>query len=1101
MLYNIYGRAKSGKTEKVLEILSKMIENKKHTFLIVPEQGALITERMIIERLGNRSNEYIEVINFKRLCNRVFRETGGLTQTYVDSPHKLLIMSQALSSVRDLLSEYKGTCEIPDFAKNVLSTVSEFKMFGISPAILENTIKTLNCDEDSKLCNKLSDFSLIYAQYTHLLKDEYDFVDTADDLDRLCEVIGNTRFFKDKNVVVDSFFGFTVQEINILKRIISDADNTYITYLLDKEKNSFLFERGKKAYTKLTGYANENNIPVENIYMSFSDGFKCNSLSLLEKNFASELSDIEYHNTLTEDNDFGVSIVKCESPYDEAKFCACAINYLTSVLGAKYSDIAICARNINSYSGIIDSELSKNNIPFNFDIKLDLMTRPVIAFILSAFEFYSKRSKNSVLRMIKTGLSPLTDYEADIIECYIKTWNIQGRTFFNEWHMNPDGYSAEFSENSLETLSVAQGARIKLITPLSVFCEDIKIAEGANDISRAIMRLLDDIGFINKVMSDEDINSYNMLLCALECISDIIGDEKITPAKYAEKLQMILSEYDKGKIPSCIDEVTISDIELYRSTNNKYMLLIGTNDGIFPSIPSRDSFFSSKERATLKNAGLELSAVDTELVLDELFLVYKVLTSPDTGLYLIYSEKTTSGSPISPSSIISMSKNALFGKIREIDAAKNADIMLCLDFDKLKSEYYRTSSSEIACAIKTYLAENNIHISDAKYTQNDYLDNDVTEFLYGNTITLSPSRLDVFNMCACSYFATYTLGLRPERVAELGAIETGNIVHKILEELMRELSEKKLKGEKFTVEYAVEREKELLRSYILSICASDDENISNRFKYLYGRLAGTLDSCVESLTREMLSSEFISRDFELSIGDKNADVPFVNLPIDESSSLIIRGKIDRTDVFIKDDTAYIKVVDYKTGNKVFSLADTVAGINLQMLLYLYSLTENAKKRYGDYSLKPAGILYTPIHRPELSAQLGELSDTESNVKIKTNGILIDDLEVLRAMESDLAGNYIPVRLKKDGSFYNNSSVISQETMQRLLKTCAQVAGRLAYEIKSGKVTKNPYKCTLNSCSFCDYASFCRYESGDEGTRYNITKYSEEIFEKSTGNNE
>ena len=121
MLHNICGRAKSGKTEYILSVCKKNIKDKKHTFLIVPEQGALAFERQIIERLGNSSNEYIEVINFKRLCNRVFRQTGGLTQSYIDSAHKLLLMYKAVNSVREFLTEYKGASENPDFVgKHVL---------------------------------------------------------------------------------------------------------------------------------------------------------------------------------------------------------------------------------------------------------------------------------------------------------------------------------------------------------------------------------------------------------------------------------------------------------------------------------------------------------------------------------------------------------------------------------------------------------------------------------------------------------------------------------------------------------------------------------------------------------------------------------------------------------------------------------------------------------------------------------------------------------------------------------------------------------------------------------------------------------------------
>ena len=76
---------------------------------------------------------------------------------------------------------------------------------------------------------------------------------------------------------------------------------------------------------------------------------------------------------------------------------------------------------------------------------------------------------------------------------------------------------------------------------------------------------------------------------------------------------------------------------------------------------------------------------------------------------------------------------------------------------------------------------------------------------------------------------------------------------------------------------------------------------------------------------------------------------------------------------------------------------------------------------------------------------------------------------------------------------------SLETMGRMLSCAADVAGKLASEIKSGKIGKNPYRCdALNSCNFCDLAPFCRYENGEEGTRYSLTKYSDEEFTTSVG---
>ena len=48
--------------------------------------------------------------------------------------------------------------------------------------------------------------------------------------------------------------------------------------------------------------------------------------------------------------------------------------------------------------------------------------------------------------------------------------------------------------------------------------------------------------------------------------------------------------------------------------------------------------------------------------------------------------------------------------------------------------------------------------------------------------------------------------------------------------------------------------------------------------------------------------------------------------------------MDRVDGYVRGDTLYLKVVDYKTGTKQFHLSDLLYGLNLQMFLYLMMLT-------------------------------------------------------------------------------------------------------------------------------------------------------------------
>ena len=59
MLCRIFGKSGSGKTEYVFQKLAECISNKQKAFLIVPEQSAVKTEKEVVEKLGNKSNEYV----------------------------------------------------------------------------------------------------------------------------------------------------------------------------------------------------------------------------------------------------------------------------------------------------------------------------------------------------------------------------------------------------------------------------------------------------------------------------------------------------------------------------------------------------------------------------------------------------------------------------------------------------------------------------------------------------------------------------------------------------------------------------------------------------------------------------------------------------------------------------------------------------------------------------------------------------------------------------------------------------------------------------------------------------------------------------------
>ena len=142
----------------------------------------------------------------------------------------------------------------------------------------------------------------------------------------------------------------------------------------------------------------------------------------------------------------------------------------------------------------------------------------------------------------------------------------------------------------------------------------------------------------------------------------------------------------------------------------------------------------------------------------------------------------------------------------------------------------------------------------------------------------------------------------------------------------------------------------------------------------------------------MAQSRFEPRYFELELKN-GSQFPPLKVPTEEGT-VTIGGKIDRVDLAELHGETYVRIVDYKTGSKEFKLTDVLYGMNLQMLIYLAALIENG-------GLQGAGILYMPAVQPLVPADRQTPPDKiqkEAEKKLKMNGLVLDDPEVITAME-------------------------------------------------------------------------------------------------------
>lgn len=1075
MLTRIFGLHGCGKSEYIYSMLEKSIQNKKQAFLIVPEQQAVSAERMLIDKLGNPANMYIEVINFKRLCNRVFRESGGVSFSAPEKAAFQFAMAQVLHDVSDNLKEYNTLAPDADFALKMLSTVEQMHRGRITPEILESVLPQIKSRGSESLYNKLCDISLAYTGYSAFLEQNLDF--PGDLLEMLYETLCGFDFFKGKTVLLDSFYGFTAEELAVIGKIIATADNTYITFLCtDEKQQDKCFARGTTAARACRKLAEKNSVEYTDVFLKENKKHKNSpALENISQNFSLSFN----ADTVTEEKDYddGLEIYECDNIYKEAQ-CAAKIASDLICHGVKPREIAVCARDIQVYEGILDIYFEKAQIPFSFDKHTDLSSTPVAALIKAAFEVYFTWSLQSVINYIKTGLSGLSDEQADTLEIYMRTWNINGKKYFHEnWMMNPDGIvEAQADIKKLESINNSKDI---ILSCLDSFCEQLDNAEKASDIARAAYTLTVDIARASGKESFDDgaDGVYSDLLYRiLDCAVQTIGSEKMTPKRFFELYKSVMKNMSAGKIPELIDQVRTSSVNLMRTDGVKHVIILGVNDRVFPKAPDNAEILRDSERVLLKQLGIDFADTDDDKAYDEIFLAYTALCCASKCAYVLYSKETLSGEKLYPSVIISILKSLC--KTEEKKYSGDNIIENAISDEVLFDLYLTLPPGEEKATVREYFLQNEAYRERILSSeQGDFsqkpLSNELIAKLYKGDMTGSYTRLEKYRECPFKHFCKYTLKLSPEPVAKLGAFETGNIVHKLLEELVPSLINEYMQDNNMSDAYIKQQVREKLAELLSRFMSANTEASSKRFEYMFNRLEDSVNALCLELIKELQISKFVPVDFELKISP-DGDVKPIQTVLADGRKLSIIGAIDRVDLFHdeKTDCKWVRITDYKTGSKEFRLDDIHNGFNLQMLLYLYTLTSVPSKRYG--KVYPAGVTYRMVTRPSADKSFDKASDDdfkEPETTSAISGLAVEDMDIVFAMDPTGTGRFSPAKLTKSGEVSGN--VVSLDNLSDLLKETIATATELANGILAGNKRIAPFKdATHDACKYCDYSPIC-----------------------------
>ena len=175
MLHLLLGRSGFGKTHTVLARLEELARTAEPGLLVllVPEQFSFESERALLERLGPRLTRAVKVWSFTRLADAVSRELGGRAGRRMDDATRTLLMSAALEQVSDRLTVYRRQAGDPEYVREMLSTLTEFRQCAVGPRQLEQAAAAVG------QCELMYTYDKLFGEYNHTVAQ---ILLTADDI-------------------------------------------------------------------------------------------------------------------------------------------------------------------------------------------------------------------------------------------------------------------------------------------------------------------------------------------------------------------------------------------------------------------------------------------------------------------------------------------------------------------------------------------------------------------------------------------------------------------------------------------------------------------------------------------------------------------------------------------------------------------------------------------------------------------------------------------------------------------------------------------------------------------------------------------------------
>lgn len=1114
-----FGPSGSGKSHRIYEeIMQRAAQEPGRNFLIiVPDQFTMQTQKDLVMRSDRGGILNIDVLSFGRLSHRILEEVGTKEMPVLDDTGKSLVLQKIAADLKEQLPAMGSLLHKQGYIHEVKSAISEFMQYGISTQDMDKLIAS--AEKRGALAMKLRDLKTLYRGFQDYIRDH--FITTEETLDVLRRSLVKSKILPDSVVVFDGFTGFTPIQNRLIQELMRVCEETIVTVTIGEEEDPYqmdgeqkLFHLSKKTVVDLVKLAAEAEVTRgEDVFVKGGPNrfTEASALCYLEQNL------FRYQYEPYTEKQCEIRMFEALSPREEVHQTALYIRKLIREEGLTYRDIAVVIGDLEGYASYVETEFGQLEIPCFLDRTRGIVLNPMIEYIKSALQLYIRDfSYDTVFHFLRSGMADISREEIDELENYVIRTGARGyrtysRLFTQKTEEMQQGSGQEDTERAEETMERLNRIRQQFADTVEILHMAPRAKAGEyvdhlydflvqNQVQQKLLNYqqrFEQEGDLAKAREYAQI--YRLVMDLLDQIYELLGEEEISLQEFADILEAGFGEITVGTIPQNVDRIVVGDMERTRLKQVKVLFFLGVNDGNIPKNVSKGGIISDMDREFLIESGTEMAPSPRQQMYIQRLYLYLNMTKPSERLYLSYAKVNSDGKGIRPSYLIDTVRK-LFpqlaveypqnrSRLEQIEGRQEGARYLAEELREYADGTLREEErQDFYLMYRAYEAdpEGRDRLTAAAFRRykESGLSRIVARALYGRQLENSVSRLETYAACACRHFLQYGLSLQEREEFGFEVSDMGNVYHAVLENFAGKLAESGRTWWDFDENFATQAIKEAVEGY----AATYGETVlysSARNEYAITRMSRILTRTVLTLQQHLKQGSFQPDDYELSFRFAE-DLDSIHVDLSEEEKMHLQGRIDRIDVSEDAEHVYVKVIDYKSGNKKFDLAALYYGLQLQLVVYMNAAMELESRKHPDKEIVPAALLYYHIDDPTIETPV-ELTQEQINeeilTKLRMNGVVNSDPAVVERLDRFLQdkSKVIPVEKKKDGSFSARSGILSREELHVVSAYVDTKIRQIGREILDGKIAANPYeKGNEEACTYCAYKKVCGFDGSIPG---------------------